>query len=335
MDRRFFLGATLSTGSALLAAPQSGAGRQYPEISWVDEDYDPSITIETETLIAKIIDNTGLLVGPGNLWLQPEYSHHLGYHGIRSLWHKQEKRNIVAPFVSWLNLQGLEVEGVELDPVDSRSRFGVGRGWPIRMSGDSERVILEISRMPLSGIEYRLELAPSGFDSLDFSIQFLLHKKNRTRAAFSASWPCYMSTYDEIQLHSLTGSPDSFRWTAFGEKEEFVVGETVGYVHSQRTFSQPQPIAYPLVYGRIGEYVLTIMASRPEVQFFLVNAGGHRPYYPVQNPAWDFSFRIHDYELQKPFGFEGRIIYKTWKDSDEILRRYLEWRSGIESSGPR
>lgn len=325
----------MSAGTGFFTTQESGVETQYPEIAWVDEGRDPSITIETETLIARVIDNTGLLVPPGTLWPEPEYSHHLGYHGIRSFWHKREKRNIVAPFVSWLNLQNLEVEGIELDPVDSRSRHGVGRGWPIRMSGDSEKVILQISRMRTSGVEYRLELTPSGRDSLDFSVQFTLHKKNREKAGFSASWPCYMSTYDEVELHSPTGSPDSFTWSSFGAKEDFVVGETVGYVHSQQTFSQPQPIACPLVYGRIGKHVLAIMASRPEVVFFLVNAGGHRPYYPVQNPAWDFSFRLDDYEIQKPFGFEGRIIYKSWENPDEILKRYLDWKAGTASSGPR
>jgi hypothetical protein len=335
MDRRFFLGATLSAGSGLFAAPESGVEKQYPEIRWVDESRDPSITIETETLTAKVIDNTGLLVQSGTLWPQPEYSHHLGYHGIRSFWHKQERRNIVAPFVSWLNLQNLAIEGIELDPVDSRSRHGIGRGWPILISGDPERVALQIHRMPDSGVEYRLELAPSGRDSLDFSIQFTLHRKTREKARFSASWPCYMSTYDEVELYSPQGTPESFRWSSFGEKEDFVAGETVGYVHSQRTFSQPQPVAHSLVYGRIGNYVLAIMTDRPEVQFFLVNAGGHRPYFPIQNPAWDFSFQLDDYAIQEPFGFEGRIIYKPWKNSDEIMQRYLDWRSELRSSGPR
>jgi len=325
----------LLAGMGFFPVMESELNSEYPEIEWVDEVQDPSITIETETLIAKIIDNTGLLVPPSAPWPEPQYSHHLGYHGIRAFWLKQERRNIVAPFVSWLNLQSLEVEGLELDPVDSRSRYGVGRGWPIRMSGNGEKVILQIERMPKSGIDYRLELAPSGRDSLDFTVQFTLHRKTREKARFSASWPCYMSTFNEVELFSPKGSPDSFKWSSFGEKEDFVVGEAVGYVHSQRRFSPPEPIAYPVAYGRIGENVLAIMVSRPEVQFFLINAGGHRSFLPVQNPAWDFSFRLADYNVREPFGFKGRIIYKRWKDSDEILRRYLDWRSESRSSGPR
>ncbi|MGW8179679.1 MAG: hypothetical protein ACWGQW_13105 [bacterium] len=335
MNSKLFLGVGLLTGTGFLSVLKSSGDYQYSEIEWVDEIHDPSITIETKTLVAKIIDNTGLLVPSTSPWPEPGYSHHLGYHGIRSFWHKQEKRNIVAPFVSWLNLQSLEVEGLELDPVDSRSRYGVGRGWPIRMSGSGERVVLEIMDMPQSGVDYRLELMPSGDDSLDFSVQFTLHKKNLEKASFSASWPCYMSTFDEVELFSPEGSPESFRWSSFGERENFVVGEPVGYVHSQRRFSPPQPVAYPLVYGRIGRNVLAVMVSRPEVQFFLINAGGHRAFLPVQNPAWDFSFQLDDYPVHEPFGFKGRIIYKPWKDPEEIVDRYLSWRSETASSGPR
>jgi hypothetical protein len=335
MARYLSIAVTLLTGTGFVAMQLSGVQVQYPEIVWVDEDQDPSITIETETLVAKVIDNTGLLVPTTSPWPEPKYSHHLGYHGIRAFWHKRERRNIVAPFVSWLNLQNLQVEGIELDPVDSRSKYGVGRGWPVRISGDGKNVVLQIEKMPKSGIEYQLKLAPWEIDSIDFSVEFTVHKKNREKARFSASWPCYMSTFDEVKLFSPTGSPDSFRWTSFGEKEDFVLGEAVGYVHSQRSFSAPEPVAFPLVYGRIGDKVLVVMVSRPEVHFFLVNAGGHRAFLPVQNPAWDFAFQLEDYPVHEPFGFQGRIIYKLWKDQEEILDRYLSWYRGLPSSGPR
>jgi hypothetical protein len=335
MGRYLSLAVALLTGTGFVSMQSSAAEFQYPEIVWVDEVQDPSITIETKTLVAKIIDNTGLLVPTTSPWPEPRYSHHLGYHGIRSFWHKRERRNIVAPFVSWLNLQGLEVEGLALDPVDSRSKYGVDLGGRRIIKKSGEKVVLQIEQMPESGIEYKLELNPSGPDSIDFSVEFTLHKKNSEKAKFAASWPCYMSTFDEVKLFSPRGSPKSFIWTSFGEKEDFVVGEAVGYVHSQQSFPAPEPVAYPLVYGRIGDNVLAIMVSRPEVQFFLVNAGGHRPFFPVQNPAWDFALELEDYKVGEPFGFKGRIIYKPWISSEDITERYLDWSSESSSSGPR
>ncbi|MEW5978983.1 MAG: hypothetical protein AB1898_24580 [Acidobacteriota bacterium] len=325
MKRRdFLLGAALVPVG--LQVRQQPAKVQYDSIQWLDERQDPSVTLETEGLVAKIIDNTGLKTREGDPWMKQEYSHYLGYHGIRALWHKEERRNIVAPFFSWLNLQSLRVEGLELDPVDFRSRFGVGRGWPIRLFREGTKTTLHLPRMPLSGVEYRLTLWPSAPDAIDFEVEFRLHRKVRDRAAFGASWPCYMSTYDEVALYAPTGEPHRPVWREFGERESFVVGEAVGYVHRQRTFRPDWPVAFPAVYGRIGGFVLAMMVNRPEVSFFVVNAGGHRSFLPVQNPAWDFSFQLPDYNRGEAFGYRGRLLYRPWTHHVEITERYFEWK---------
>ncbi len=85
---------------------------QYEQLKYVREEQDPSLTIETQRLVVKVIDNTGLR---GRTCRSQPYfrqshvftpfTHHLGYHGIRTLYDKVEKRNLVVPFVSWLNLQ--------------------------------------------------------------------------------------------------------------------------------------------------------------------------------------------------------------------------------------
>jgi hypothetical protein len=193
------------------------------------------------------------------------------------------------------------------------------------MSKDGDGVVLKIDRMPVSGLEYRLRLKPSGADSFDFEIEFTLHKKTRDKASFTAAWACYMSTFDEIALYSPTESADHPTWVAFGEREPFVVGDPVNYEHTQRSFPAPAP-AFPAVYGRLGSRVLMLMASRPEVTFFVVNAGGHRFYSPVPHPAWDFRFTLPDYEVGKPFGFQGRLIYKVWDSPAEVVKRYKQWK---------
>ena len=103
---------------------------QYEQIQYVPENQDPSITIETRDLVVKVIDNAGLSLAAnsdiksqfskyGTNSIVP-YSHHLGYHGLRLLYDKEEKRNLVVPLISWLNLQGVRLEGIENDPVDER-----------------------------------------------------------------------------------------------------------------------------------------------------------------------------------------------------------------------
>ena len=81
----------------------------------------------------------------------------------------------------------------------------------------------------------------------------------------------------------------------------------------------------PVGFGRIGDRALILMFDDPSVKFFVVNAGGHFPILPVQNPAWDFEWGIEDYPLNQPVGFRGRVVYTPYAGEDQILRRYQEW----------
>ncbi|MCP3886477.1 MAG: hypothetical protein GY700_13610, partial [Propionibacteriaceae bacterium] len=182
---------------------------QYGELQYIPEAEDPSLTIETANLVARIIDNTGLLAPPtpddavSNFTKRifTPYTHRLGYHGIRTLYDKSEKRNIVSPFFSWLNLQGCGIAGIETDDVDERATYGVGRGWPMRMEPKGAGALLTIDPLPNMQMRYTLELQPAEPDGIDFSVRFELEQgveDGPTR--LRASWPCYTSAYDDVRL---------------------------------------------------------------------------------------------------------------------------------------
>lgn len=308
----------------------------YPQLRWVNESEDPSLTIETESLVAKIIDNTGLTREPESA-AEPGCTHHLGYHGIRSLYARNERRNIVSPFFSMLNLQGIRVDGLEPDPADHRARFGLPRGWPMTLRQVGSAVVLEIPEMPVSGIACRMSLRPAGEDAIEFEAVFRLARKTARVAAFHAQWACYMSTFDEVALHSPVrpagGPGHDLQWTPFGEPEAFVLGDWTGYQASQKRFDPPEPAARPAAFGRIGSRYLLLQADRPEVRFFVINGGGHLGFLPVQNPAWDFEFRLPDYEPGEAFGFRGRLVYAPWQGFAEVNRRVAEWSGIAGSSG--
>ncbi len=309
---------------------------QYDQIKYVPEDQDPSLTIETEKLIARIIDNTGLLNEPddncrsyfgkyGTNSFVP-FSHHLGYHGIRTLYDRIERRNLVVPLVSWFNLQGVNFRGIENDPVDERSWAGVARGWPIRMEPKGEGVLLAIDPMPETQFAYTIEFQPAMPDGIDISVRFIFHRKPDTEPArFHASWPCYMNACDDVRfLYPKGKSLSNFQWASLGEKPDIIIGEPVGYRH-QQTLYLAEEQAVPVGYGRIGKRTLALMFNDPRVTFFVVNAGGHYPISAVQNPAWDLSWTVDDYPLNEPVGFDARLIYTYFKDPQTILERYREW----------
>ena len=308
---------------------------QYDEIRYLPGDQDPSLTIETERLVAKVIDNSGLSLAAnpdvksqfgqwGTNSLIP-YSHHLGYHGIRLFYERTEKRNLVIPLASWLNLQGVTFEGIENDPVDERAWAGVARGWPIRMEKKGRGAVLSLDPMPRTQFAYTIEFQPAEPDGLDFRIRFVFHRKPASGPCrFRAAWPCYMNAYDDVRLFYPKGSGDNWQWTALGERPDIIVGAPVGYKHQQTAYFAEQQ-ALPVGYGRIGDRALVLMLSDPRVRLFVVNAGGHYPISAVQNPAWDFEWAAGDYPLDQPVGFDGRIVYTPFQNGDQVLRRYREW----------
>jgi hypothetical protein len=312
---------------------------QYDALRYVPDEEDPSLTIETERLVAKVIDNTGL-----SLPADPEakshyarypmhrllpYSHHLGYHGLRTLYDRSEKRNLVVPTASWLNLQTVEFAGLANDPVDERAWAGVGRGWPMRLEPKGRGALLTVDPLPQTQFRYTIEFQPAEPDGIDFSMRFVFHRRPDTGPCrFHATWPCYMNAYDDVRFFYPKGaSPDQWAWAGLGEKPDFILGETVGYRHQHRGYNVEEQ-ALPVGYGLIGERALILMFNDPRVKFFVVNGGGHFALSPVQNPAWDFRWVVEDYPLDTPVGIDGRLIYTAFQGEDEVLQRYREWAGG-------
>ena len=309
---------------------------RYEQIRYVPETQDPSLAIETRDLVAMVIDNTGLQLGEGDESLPYmgrfginsllPISHHLGYHGIRTLYDKTERRNLVVPLSSWFNLQTVSFAGIQNDPVDERAWAGVGRGWPIRLEKKGRRAALVLDEMPVTRLKYTIEFLPAEPDGIDIAVRFTFGRKADTvPPAFKATWPCYINAYDDVCFNYVRKIVDGHPvWAPLGEKPDLVIGEPVAYEHRQRTFI-PDKQALPLGFGRIGQHTLILMFDDPRVRFFVVNAGGHFPTSAVQNPAWDISWTIEKYPLGEPIGFDGRIVYAPAESPEDVFNRYRRW----------
>lgn len=310
----------------------------YPQLDYLPESEDPTITIETERLVAKVIDNNGLRRPDARTYFGGPvfgaFTHHFGYHGIRTLYDKTERRNVVAPFLAILNWQHVAMDGIELDPVDDRAAYGIPRGWPLALRRFDDEVSLRLDPLPRSQFAYRLTIGPAADaagDALDFSVRFLFSKRPEGRTPkFSSSWACYLAGWDSVAMHYVRKRPDgSHEWTTVGERPDMVIGEPVGYRHDQTPY-RSEDVALPLAYIRIGGRAFIAMFSDAVTRPFLVNSGGHLFCSPVQNPALDFSWEVEDYPLGESLGFDGRLIYAPFTDEDEIMRRYDEFRTSNE-----
>ena len=323
---------------------------RYSDLRYVPEAEDPSLRIETRDLVIMVIDNSGLLcefVAPHEgAYIGPKHhmvpiSHHLGYHGVRTLYDKRERRNIVAPFVSWLNLQGFSLtkpDGNEIavDPIDERARRGVGRGWPMTIDRDGKGVRLRIGPAAQSGLQYTITIHPHEPDGIDVRFEFLLTKGPGCNPTLTGTWPCYMSTLFEVALaypqgprNDLLDGASPWTWASMGERRNWILGETVGFDWSQEGFF-PEQAAAPMAYGRIGSRTLLFSFDDDGVVPYVANGGGHFQSSSVENPAWDFRRTWESVQVGIPVSFGGRVEYFEFRGEDDVAERYRTFRRRIE-----
>ena len=145
----------------------------------------------------------------------------------------------MVPLNSWLNLQQVQFEGIENDPVDERAWAGVGRGWPIRVERRGKGALLTMAPLPKTQLRYTLELQPAEPDGIDFRVRFEFGRRPESGPArFRATWPCYINGYDDVRLFYPRRSEGGRQWTALGEKPDIIIGEPVGYKHAQQAISR-------------------------------------------------------------------------------------------------
>ncbi len=312
---------------------------KYAEIKEVAEEDDPSVTLETRDLVAKVIDNTGLVLPPNpesqdwaaryGLHKPLPFSRRVGNHGIRTFYHKQERRNVVAPLACWLNFQNVSLQGIENDAVDDRVWAGTPRGWPLRIEARAGGARLVLDPLPQTQFSYVLDVAPAEPDALDFTIELTFHRlPERGRPIFRGAWSCYMNSLDDVRLFYPKGTVQRWEWGAVGEKADFIPGETVGYSHQQAVYFAEQQ-ALPLGYMQVGPYAVALMFDNSAVRLFVVNAGGHLFFNPLHNPAFDFEWVIEDYPVEEPVRLAGRIVYAKFQDANEVLERYSAWNRSM------
>jgi hypothetical protein len=312
---------------------------QYDELKYVTENDDPSITIETEEISARIIDGSGIILPPqktgSRLFYQEgmrvtDLVHNLGFHGIHEFYSKIQRRNIVAPFISWLNLQNMIIEGIDNDPSDERA-FGTSgaRGWPIKIEEKGKGAILFMKPLSKTKVEYSIEFQPAEPDGIDFITRFLIKGENNENPSnLTVSWPLYTNALDDVHFYyPCKEQEEGWKWKTIGENPEFILGRTVHFKHDYK-YLKTEHEHYYVGYGRIGEYALILMHDEPGMNFYVNTAGGHYSFSSVQNPAWGFMWTKYKYTFNKSFGFRGRIIYTKYENDEKVIDRYNKWIKG-------
>lgn len=93
-----------------------------------------------------------------------------------------------------------------------------------------------------------------------------------------------------------------------------------------RNFS-PMRYQLPLFYGLFDDHIWIVMFDRTEGIRIThsPSGGGTNSQYQTTNPAWDFQFIIPDYQVNKEYGFNARMVYRPSCSRKIILNEYQHW----------
>jgi hypothetical protein len=65
--------------------------------------------------------------------------------------------------------------------------------------------------------------------------------------------------------------------------------------------------------------------SEPGAIRFSLSPSSGGPVKPGTNPAWDWQFIVHDYEVGGHYGYKARLVYKKWVSREDVVAEYEKW----------
>ena len=85
--------------------------------------------------------------------------------------------------------------------------------------------------------------------------------------------------------------------------------------------------AKPLYYWNVDGLVY-IMMFKPGNGIRMTHSpsgGGMFNFFNNSNPAWDWQFIVPEYEVEKEYCYQARVVLRPHCSRDEILSEYEKW----------
>jgi len=116
---------------------------------------------------------------------------------------------------------------------------------------------------------------------------------------------------------TLRHESDTYRMPLVGERDALWRDES------------PLRYSEPFFYGRFRNMVLIYIFKSQSIVRFTTSpsGGGLNDDQKAMNPAWDFQLLIPNYEVNREYGVDVRLVYKPWIDRADALneaRMYLD-----------
>ena len=258
-------------------------------------------------------------------------SHRPGYNGIFSMISPDCEETPFVPQYAGMNLEHYFDARAEYDG----NSFFEPRYAKMTLKQINERTV-ELHQPPTPNFAVeswtRFELLEPYF--LNFSFRFILHKDVFEGDFMGVFWASYINgpLDKSIYLLSEGASLEAPKWqqmcTQQHNRDSTVKQESDStqlqfQKSSQSLFSSLSPLKYsePFFYGRFRNMVLIyVFAPNPHLRFsHSPSGGGTNQLGNDTNPAWDYQLVVPDYQIGSEYQLHGRLIYKPWKDRDDVI----------------
>ncbi len=284
-------------------------------------DQNAPIELKSGELTASFIDNSAY-----------GKTHKSGYNGISELRHSHQDSSIFVPSYAGFNLEHV-FGGDSLAPL-FEPRVNP---MEIKKISDSE-VMLHQKELPLSHVESWTNFKLTEPHYIDITFRYIIHGDSFFEHNYAGLfWASYIHAPSDISINFLGNDigEKNYSWIkAISPKH----GELSSHKHESDKYSMYTADNFnvtlashfskyqyknPYYYGVFHNMVLAYLFDIPDDQILRFSqsptgGGSH-------NPAWDFYIVNPDFEIGKEYSFNVRMVYKPFKNSEEILNEYDVW----------
>ena len=271
-------------------------------------------------------------------------THRAGYNGLWSLHHKTEPRSLFVPGIAGLNFEhiisgeGEEERDVFFEPRRADMTF--------RKISDS---VAELHQPPTPTFfldsTTRFELKAPHYIDMEFRCHATQHVFVHDYIALF--WASYINAPEDKSMYfpgsvagrgarlwsQLCPPAHNVNSTVRHREDEFVMQFAEGAPDALYKNFSPLRFDTPMFYGNFGKHIFIVMFDRIEGIRLTQSpsGGGVNKEHKTTNPAWDFQFIIHPYEVLKEYSFRARVVYREKCSRDEIMREYADWKKQLSS----
>lgn len=267
--------------------------------------------------------------------------HKNGYNGLWSLTSVHEPRNLFVPLYAGLNLEHI-FDGRAMKAVEERFE---PRYSPMQLTGVTD-VSATLHQPPTFHSQFEswttFKVKPPYY--IDFEFRCVPRGAVFTGDYIGLFWASYINAPVDKSIYfpHEAKADGSVIWQQFctqwhnrdstvlhrsdAFQPQFAPEERALYVYTSQI-----RYALPLYYGRFGDMTLIYMFDRVEGIRLThsPSGGGWAPAGDDTNPAWDFQFIIHPWEVGREYGFRLRAAYKRWSGRADILEEYGKFHASL------